>query len=189
MNEFEKKLLLTQREYDILNSLSGKYSEPFTQVNYYFDTDDFSMNKKGITCRIRLKDGTYTPTIKKHNNKLIYCSLESNLEKKQRLDTEAFTFLGASLQGDLITERTILYKDSCFEIVIDRNSYLGVTDYELEVEYVEEYHNWIDRLVKATLVRLYPDKIELIMSILSRLGVDTKSKSARFFEQKLSQKR
>lgn len=69
MAELEKKLLLTEDEYDYLMEHFG-YESPLirkpivTQINYYFDTDDFSMNRQNTTCRIRLKDGKYKVTIK-----------------------------------------------------------------------------------------------------------------------------
>ena len=71
MTELEKKLLLTEDEYDYLMEHLG-YESPLiqkpivTQINYYFDTDDFSMNRQNTTCRIRLKDGKYKATMKKH---------------------------------------------------------------------------------------------------------------------------
>ena len=69
MTELEKKLLLTEDEYDYLME-HLIYESPLiqmpitTQINYYFDTDDFSMNHQNITCRIRLKDGKYKATMK-----------------------------------------------------------------------------------------------------------------------------
>ena len=53
MKEFERKMLLSKDEYDILMKYLEKSGSTTRQVNYYFDTDDFLMNKKGVTCRIR----------------------------------------------------------------------------------------------------------------------------------------
>ncbi|MBQ7335743.1 MAG: hypothetical protein IJW92_04665 [Clostridia bacterium] len=52
MIEFEKKILLTKEEYDCLFAHFGQEKPRVKQVNYYFDTDDFLMNRKNITCRI-----------------------------------------------------------------------------------------------------------------------------------------
>ena len=72
MTEFEKKLLISKDEYNYLmehfnyeNTLLQKNN--IKQINYYFDTDDFSMNRQNITCRIRLKDGKYKGIIKQHS--------------------------------------------------------------------------------------------------------------------------
>ena len=73
MTELEKKLLLTEDEYDYLMERFG-YGSPLiqkpivTQINYYFDTDDFSMNRRNTTCRIRLKGGKYRATMKRHSS-------------------------------------------------------------------------------------------------------------------------
>jgi hypothetical protein len=42
------------------------------------------------------------------------------------------------LQGELVTSRTILYDHDGVEVALDMNEYLGVTDYELEIEYFSE---------------------------------------------------
>ena len=61
MLEYEKKVMLTKDEYAVLSAqCRGMRVE--TQTNYYFDTDDFCMNRKGITCRIRAKNGKYKTT-------------------------------------------------------------------------------------------------------------------------------
>ena len=62
MLEYEKKIPLTFKEYQILIALFNDNIKSVIQRNYYYDTDDFSMNKQGITYRIREKDGTYTAT-------------------------------------------------------------------------------------------------------------------------------
>ena len=64
MTELEKKLLLLKEEYNYLFRIFGDSKNIKKQINYYFDTDDFSMNKQNVTCRIRLKDGKYKGTIK-----------------------------------------------------------------------------------------------------------------------------
>ena len=66
MTELEKKL---EDEYDYLmehlRNESPLLQMPITtQINYYFDTDDFSMNRQNTTFRIRLKDGKYKATMK-----------------------------------------------------------------------------------------------------------------------------
>ena len=68
MTELEKKILLTEEEYYYLMEHLGHDSPLFPkpivkQINYYFDTDDLSMNRQNTTCRIRLKDGKYNYSI------------------------------------------------------------------------------------------------------------------------------
>ena len=139
MTELEKKLLLTEDEYDYLMELlcyeSPLIQKPITtQVNYYFDTDDFSMNLQNTTCRIRLKDGKYKATMKKHASGGDQ-STETEMEIYDGLESNSFTKMGLTLQGELITKRCIVFKDTNCEAVLDKNEYLGHTDYELEIEY------------------------------------------------------
>ena len=65
MIETEKKIILTYEEYLAVIMKMCKYAEPVIQTNYYFDTENLTMNRKGITCRIRFKNGKYTAEIKK----------------------------------------------------------------------------------------------------------------------------
>ena len=62
MMEFEKKILLTEEEYQAVlkqRSREGRRHrrEHYVQKNHYYDTEDLSMNRQGITCRIREKGG------------------------------------------------------------------------------------------------------------------------------------
>ncbi len=179
MLEYEKKVLLTAKEYETIVSKFCENLQSKCQINYYFDTDDLDMNKKGITCRIRLKDGVYTTTVKKHNYEHHDCSFEETISKKTEFDAEYFKKLNLKLQGELITERIILYKNSYFEIVIDRNYYLEHIDYELEIEYSEGYEEKANRIM-SDIAKL----LENANKFSNRIG-KVKSKSQRFFEIKI----
>ena len=69
--------------------------------------------------------------------------------------------------------------------VIDRNTYLGFTDYELEIEYTEGHGDEAMHIIKHIVKKLsnylefYPAE-----ELLNRVG-KSKSKSERFFESKL----
>ncbi len=178
MKEFEKKLLLTEQEYHYVINHWNKFASVSLQTNYYFDTDDFIMNKCGITFRIREKNGTYKATIKRHHIEYSDCSDEEDLDIKPFLDPNVFLPYGVHLQGKLITERIILMKSPTCELVLDRNSYLGTVDYELEIEYTAGFDNIADSL-----------RSEVISALKKRnptiqLRIPSKSKSQRFFERK-----
>jgi uncharacterized protein YjbK len=139
--ELEKKILLTKEEYEHLLSL--KIHMPpisFYQINYYYDTDDFEMNRQGITCRIRKKDNQYNATIKKHYLEKHERSSEISQAVNDHLDDSVFAVVSPDikLQGELVTCRTILYDHDGVEVALDVNEYLGIKDYELEIEYRSE---------------------------------------------------
>ena len=139
MTECEKKLLLSEKAYNALMEQFSSSRKPIvTQVNYYFDTDDFAMSRQDTTCRIRLKDGQYKATMKRHAAGTDQ-STETEMEIYAGLDHNAFTDMGLKLWGALTTHRCVLLKNPHLEVVLDRNEYLGHTDYELEIEYLPEY--------------------------------------------------
>ncbi len=184
MIEREIKLMLTEEEYTTLAKSVCRHTSANIQTNYYFDTDDLSMNKKGITCRIRYKNGIYKATVKKHNADGAECSIETDICEKSEFDPTVFNALGLRFQGELVTERLKLYDNAFCKAVLDKNTYLGKTDFELEIEYCEAHKK------KAGVC------LENIANLLCRYGCVSdkkqfsarisraKSKSQRFFEEK-----
>lgn len=180
MLEYEKKILLTAEEYFTLLRLKDKKQSPTIQTNYYYDSDDYKMNMQGITCRVREKDKKYKATIKAHKQANKECSIEKTKDALSEHDDRLFSGMHLKLQGSLTTERIILYSNNGCEVVLDKNTYLGMTDYELEVEYLPEYEDHATELIYRYISFLYP--LKLCMLILSQRV--SKSKSERFFERK-----
>lgn len=181
MFENEKKVMLTPDEYLSIVMLMCKGVSMYTQTNYYFDDDELSMNKKGITCRIREKYGKYNATVKNHNLKYSDCSVEVELEEKLEFNPLIFNVFGLSYKGKLVTERIVLYKDHKCEVSLDRNFYLGNTDFELEVEYCEggeqKALSLIDNIAKKLVVNKH---LTQNIQFLARIGKGS-CKSQRFF--------
>ena len=188
MLEYEKKIMLTADEYLSILMLMCKYVPMQTQTNYYFDNDNFSMNEKGITCRIRAKDGKYKATVKNHNADHPDCSIEVDLVEKTEFDPQIFNVFGLHHQGELVTDRVVMHKDSMCEMVLDRNVYLGHTDFELEVEYSKESERRAQTLIDNIGECLVAtEQLTGIDEFLARVG-QGKSKSQRFFEYLKNQK-
>lgn len=183
MLEYEKKVMLTREEYTMLAD-QCKNNMVESQINYYFDTDDLYMNRKGITCRIRAKNGKYKTTVKNHCTDDQNCSVEEHLCESTDFNPQIFEAMGLRLQGELITERIIMYKDALCEMVLDRNTYLGHIDFEIEIEYaagceakaLECLKNVAECFVAAKM-------IDSTDEYLNRTGKGM-SKSARFFQWK-----
>ena len=183
MTELEKKLLLTEDEYSCLLNRFGEGKPVLKQINYYFDTDDLSMNRQNITCRIRLKDGKYQGTMKRHIPNTDY-STETEMEVRNGIYDNAFTDMGLKFQGELITERCILLKDSVCEVVLDKNKYLGHTDYELEIEYLPDCEREAHSVLQTFLNELMQCKSVLTLKEISEHLQNVPSKSNRFFERR-----
>lgn len=182
MLEYEKKIMLSEDEYLSILMLMCKYAPIQTQTNYYFDNDVLSMNDKGITCRIRAKDGKYKATVKKHNVEHPDCSVEVDLAEKTEFDPQIFSVFGLHHQGELVTDRVVMHKDSTCEMVLDRNVYLGHTDFELEVEYCKESEHKAQSLIENIAECLVAtERLTEINDFFARIGKGG-SKSQRFFE-------
>lgn len=183
MTELEKKLLLTRDEYECLSE-HFRYNDPhigkpIRQINYYFDTDNLLMNRQNITCRVRLKDGKYKATMKIHmpNSN---CSTEIDMTPPHSISENIFTEMGLKLQGELVTERTLLIKSDEYEVVLDKNQYLGVVDHELEIEYFDGSQCYAEILLQSLIDILQSN----VHSNTERVFSDScKSKSKRFFEK------
>lgn len=183
MIEREIKIMLTDREYAAVLSAMYIYDNPTVQTNYYFDTEDFQMNKKAITCRIRCKDGVYKATVKKHNIGTD-CSVEYDLCTGCFFDTSVFNAPGLIYHGNLTTERTYLHREKSCTMVLDKNSYLGITDYELEIEYTHDRSDSCRRQIKDIVEILLDSQcITSEEEFMSRISAG-KTKSERFFEEK-----
>ena len=193
MTELEKKLLLTEDEYDYLMEHLG-YESPLiqkpiiTQINYYFDTDDFSMNRQNTTCRIRLKDGKYKATMKKHTSGGNQ-STETEMEVHDGIRDNAFLDMGLKLFGELITERCIILKDGICEVVLDKNEYLGYTDFELEIEYIPMFEHHAERVLNMLISCLIDNDVTPAVQSANSYIPNVPSKSKRFFERYSSNER
>lgn len=158
--EVEYKSLLTKEKYEELlvyfNQIALK-QPVYEQTNYYFDDEVGTLSRAGITVRLRYKEGAWERTIKlaspSTNDTLYTTSIEQNeliTEKEARScmkhgyspSKEVRMLLqehanGPITQlfcmGDLTTKRQdfLFYGDI---ISLDKNTYNGVVDYELEWE-------------------------------------------------------
>ena len=147
--EIEAKALVSQDEYRTLCH-SFKNAERYTQTNYYIDSDDRILAKEGIALRIREKAGVYELTLKTPLS-------QGLLEKTNLITMNDFAMLrdfGDFPNADL--KRFLLMLDLDVEklkiltymtteridipyqgglLSLDRNTYNGITDYEIEFEY------------------------------------------------------
>ena len=180
MIEFEKKILLTEHEYLSLRKHFGKRSME-TQINFYFDTDDLTMNQENITCRIRLKNGKCNATMKCHSS--VDESSEVEMKIRNGLQDNTFIYMGLKCQGELVTKRCVLMKESTYEVFLDENKYLGTTDYELEIEYLPNCEHNVVKLIKSIAEMLGKDSDCSVEEFVLRTH-DVPSKSRRFFERK-----
>jgi uncharacterized protein YjbK len=164
--EIELKSVVNEAKYQEMLTHFSKVailSKPiYKQINYYFDTEDFVLNKQKIVLRLRVKKGKLEITAKLPNgaNGLYNDNQELNGFLSGKLEdyckdglTKDIDFIGEFISileidintkfnylGNLETDRTdfTINNDT---ISIDKNEYNGLIDYEVEwettnVEYV-----------------------------------------------------
>lgn len=152
-NEIEFKQLLSQSQYQSIYNKYFPEMQPFSQTNYYIDTEQFDLRSHKSALRIRVKDDYYEMTLKvpaevglmeynfethvipELNKELVANDLPLEIIEqlnKMNVDVNQLVILGAlttsrlekEIQGNLL--------------VLDKSDYLNYQDYELEYE-VEDY--------------------------------------------------
>lgn len=189
MIKFEKKLLLTEEEYAFLLKELVGIVPAVKHIDYYFDTEELTMNEKNITCRIRLKNDNYKATIKKYS---IYDknSVQSDVDICQGLQENIFVDFGLTLQGELVTYRSVLVSNELYKVILDKNEYLGCVDYEIKIEYYTDYEIKVNIMLQSIIDTLLIYNHNLVPNeIISRLKDVQKSKAQRFFEKKCCDKK
>lgn len=147
MIEKEWKWLVPRETFEsllhIASSLSVSKGEVGFQINHYYDTIDHRLGEEGICVRVRQTEDTpLLGTVKKHGKNGI--SEESNF--KTECLPRFITYQNMLLHrlGALMTKRTKFRLDGIGILSFDRNFYLGVADYEIELEFseVEKESDW-----------------------------------------------
>ena len=141
--EFERKAALTAEEFDALRRSLDALAEGrrFTQENHYYDTKDLALKHSSRTLRVR-KIGSALTREYKHG-KTVVGDIRICTEDNIPIDTIPSLIRGSEIGesedtvylplGVLTTERTEYMIDGA-SVALDKSTYLGIVDYEIEVE-------------------------------------------------------
>lgn len=147
--EYEKKLLLTADEFHRVKNFLPFSTDPIVQTNDYFETKNLQLREKRCALRIRHIDKQHTLTLKEpRKNGLLETHVpltdeqvkewkRSDVQHQNRV-TERLIALAIPLNklqwiGSLTTKRWI-YEREQIAYMLDRSTYNGIIDYEIEVE-------------------------------------------------------
>lgn len=189
--EIEAKNIVNQEEFENLcNAFSISQSDFQKQINYYFETKNFTLKKNNSALRIREKKDLYKLTLKQPNsvglletNQTITKEMAQTMIEQQIVPEGevklALSHLLAEnekleLLGTLATYRAkVPYQGGT--LVFDKSTYFDVTDYEIEYEGSDE--------------KEVEKHFSYLLSEYHIMKRPTKNKIARFFEykQKMSQ--
>jgi uncharacterized protein YjbK len=160
--------MLTKEEYETLVVTDG--CDAFRQVNHYFDTPDFKMGRSMTVIRIRVIGDLYELTVKTKNPEMhadgVVAMDENNMDidesraKKLLLgEDDIKDYLPKNLihpgeallcVGSITTIRKKIRIVKGMPMAeLDKSTYDGITDYELEWEISEEKYNEAVGALKA----------------------------------------
>ena len=146
MLETEYKSLLTESEYNKI-AAHFNWDSVKEQVNHYYCDADKVLAKNRVMFRVRVKDGNSVIQVKLHKNAgspLQICEETEypvNGVPEAIADGEKYTGIKAGELkniGCTVTLRHSKMWDNQTEICLDKTEYLGITDYEIEIEYTGE---------------------------------------------------
>lgn len=180
MLEQEFKSLISKEQFE---KIRDKYAweKEFTQVNhYYFDENDYII-KNEITVRVREKTDSCKLQVK-----ILEC-IRSNIHIKNEFsmpfDNVPQVISGDVLKklcgldvgdvkrvGELKTERRTKKISESVKLFLDKNEYLSTTDYEVEIEYlndVSEIADLIKELGFSVDAATYGKKTRFVHKLIS----------------------
>ena len=181
MLENEYKVLIDETKFAHLFAQT-EMDESFEQINYYYDTSNYGLYNQGLTCRIRDSFKRKVLQIKYPNT--AGSNFSSRIEKEFTINETPLVITQYDAQkylpdiiidgdikmlGCLKTFRWLKRLENDVLLCFDKNSYLGIIDYEIELEFD-------DRLID-------------ISTIFDSLGIqpaNSKGKYSRFIEKYLS---
>lgn len=153
--EIERKCYISKKKYIELIKHFNLDKQIKTQINHYFDTDSFLLQKQGIVLRIRQKGEEYKLTSKTPSNGIlienhVYLTPDQAKEMIENGFDASIINIPTNVTKicDLTTNRAkISYRGG--ELFIDESLYFDSTDYEIEFEAPSDID--IDTVFKAIL--------------------------------------
>jgi len=147
MIEKELKALLDEFTYYQALSLFDWDSKTI-QTNYYYTDREGILERLKITVRVREKNGTYLLQVKTPISECSALHIKDEYEKvidnsPSHIDRKLIeSIIGIKVNsvtqiGELVTERHIITYNNKIEICLDKNYYLKITDYEMEIEFYD----------------------------------------------------
>ena len=148
--EMERRVMLTESQYNALFSYASSFhnKKSFILVNHYFDDEYLSLRKAHHMLRIRnINDNQYELTLKvKGDNGDLEINEPISLDKVNEL-IKRFDYKNNDIMDRvrLVTSKEIKYITSLkterieihfpnYLLVLDKNYYSDVVDYDLEIE-------------------------------------------------------
>ena len=112
------------------------------------------------------------------------CSKELSREAESEYDTALFAGKNVVLQGCMQTERMCIPMENSIVVMLDKNTYLGITDYEMEIEYHPRREQFCEEIIDELASKIVRYHSGMLAYDFMKRAKQSKSKSERFFERK-----
>ena len=135
--EYEERVMIKESDYKkVIDDLicNGYNCDCFTIENIYFDNDEYFIDKNGMMLRIRnTSTGIHELTLKVRQKEGVL-EINETLEKHPQIDAALNNkFYEFKEIIKLVTKRIEIPIED-YLLVIDKNEYLDVIDFDIEVE-------------------------------------------------------
>lgn len=177
MAKFKKRILLTEKEYqNLIKQFSSTAKTETLEKYHYYDTADYELSEKGTVCQITEKDDLFVASIKTRSSNNEIENVQNVYSEK---DNSLFYKFNALYQGVLTIQRILLFVNNDYKVYIDKNEFLEIIDYELEIDYYD-----LNEISIKPPLTLLANALDLDYEDLFLRGNFAKNKSTRFFERK-----
>ena len=161
--EREVKILLTQQQYEQIRG-RFQWTAAVEQVNHYYLDREGQLRAEKVNLRVRQIGNRYWLQVKTlvknvKGGPSVHQETETDIDgAPDFFDSRTVKALtgvktqGARRVGALTTLRHTLSVEPEIELCLDKSDYLGVTDYELEIEYTG-------------------DRLEAVLALVEQLGL------------------
>lgn len=148
MKEQEFKSLISEEQFEAIKK-AFDWDKEFTQVNhYYFDNNDYII-KNEMTVRVREKTDSCKLQVKipesirsnihiKNEFSMQFDSVPQIIEGKVLNELCGLDVGDVKRVGELKTERRTKSITDSVKLFLDKSDYLNTTDYEVEIEYLND---------------------------------------------------
>ena len=135
--EYEERVMISENDYKkVIDDLMrcGYNCDSFTIENIYLDNDDYYIYKNGMMLRIRnTSSGIHELTLKVRQSEGVL-EINETLDSHPQIDeclNDKFKEFKEIIK--LVTKRIEISIDD-YLLVVDKNEYLGIIDYDIEIE-------------------------------------------------------
>lgn len=179
-----KNAILSHSEFDWIKKRGFNTGMGKVLSEDYYDNDSFEMFKMGICCKICETEKTCRAVIEESHKEWKTLNIINSVPVKDLADNQVFSEIGLNFQGRMMMLRYPVCKSGNYSISIDKNMYLGNTDYELSIQHYHNKEECSENGIDSIMAALYLSRIVENFKDITQRFEKNDSKNIRFFNYK-----